>query len=78
MSKHSTPRTPNKREEMKPDLEDQKFLDNIKCEYHPNFKIDAISTNEKRPNLKLHCIKCIIDCKDFQQSDGDRISLSRN
>lgn len=73
MSRYSTPRASHTKEENRTDLEDQPLLENIKCEYHPTFKIDAISTNDKRSNLKLHCIKCIIDCKDFQASDGDRM-----
>jgi hypothetical protein len=47
--------------------------ENLKCLDHPQFKVDAICVNEEKNELRLLCIKCIIEAETYSIANGDKL-----
>jgi hypothetical protein len=73
MSNHNTPLTFRIKEEPKPEHNELPAWENQKCPDHPQFKIDAICVNEDKKELRLSCIKCIIEDKTYSAANGNKL-----
>lgn len=47
--------------------------ENLRCEAHPNLKIDVLCVNDAEDEIKLLCIKCIINAHNYDVSKGDKL-----
>jgi len=51
----------------------QNPFDIFKCQFHPNFMIDALYINTTTGSMDFVCIKCIIDGACFKQSNDHKL-----
>jgi len=74
MSNNNTPLSFRFRDDNKsPDSTDSPAWENFKCTEHPHFKVDAVCINEERNDLRLLCIKCIIEAESYSIANGDKL-----
>jgi len=50
-------------------------LENFRCEFHPQFKIDALNMNKVTNTITFHCIKCIIEGDGARSEDEKLITI---
>ena len=77
MSRYNTPRTPQIKEEHKGEDSEPAVWENLKCDIHPNFKIDAIGVNDNKSDIRLFCIKCMIEGTNYKVQEGDKLIAIR-
>lgn len=74
MSQYSTPSNHFLREETKGvDMIENHLYENLKCDTHPTFKLDALCVNEELDEVRMMCIKCIIAGENYSIVRGDKL-----
>ncbi len=73
MSRYSTPRVVQSTFEVEPEETDVQIWKNFNCDQHPNFKIDAIAVNDNRSDVRLFCLKCMINGDNYKVQEGDKL-----